>query len=92
MKIFKKLSIISILFISILFISSCAASPSLLGAEYVSLPGFWYGLWHGLCAPFALIGIAFGMNIGFYEIVNSGNWYNFGFLLGAYFWPAVYIN
>lgn len=45
--------------------------------------GFWRGLWHGVCAPFALFGIMFGMDIGIYEVFNSGNWYNFGFLLGV---------
>lgn len=45
--------------------------------------GFWRGLWHGLCAPFAFIGIMFGLDVGVYEAFNTGNWYNFGFLLGV---------
>ena len=44
--------------------------------------GFWRGWWHGICAPFAFIGIMFGADIGIYEAFNTGNWYNFGLLLG----------
>lgn len=45
--------------------------------------GFWRGLWHGICAPWSLIGIMFGWDIGIYDAYNTGNWYNFGFLTGT---------
>jgi hypothetical protein len=45
--------------------------------------GFWRGWWHGICAPFAFIGIMFGADVGVYEHFNTGNWYNFGFLIGC---------
>ena len=46
--------------------------------------GFWKGVWHGFVSPISLLAIAFGNeDIGIYETYNTGNWYNFGFLLGA---------
>jgi len=46
--------------------------------------GFWKGVWHGFVSPISLLAIAFGNeDIGVYETYNTGNWYNFGFLLGA---------
>jgi len=48
-------------------------------------PGFFFGLFHGLIAPFALIGSLFtGGNV--HEWPNSGAWNNSGFLLGGPPW------
>ena len=48
-----------------------------------SIAGFWLGLWHGLICPITLIISLFSDNVHFYEVYNSGGWYNFGFLLGV---------
>ncbi len=45
--------------------------------------GFLLGLWHGLISPVTFIISIFSRNVRFYEVHNSGNWYNFGFVLGA---------
>ncbi len=69
----------------LLALSGCADSNTLTdhARDAMSAPaGFWRGIWHGICAPFSFIGIMFGMDIGIYEPFNTGNWYNFGFLLG----------
>ena len=44
-----------------------------------------WGFWNGLIAWFVLIVHVFGgwEHIAFYDIARSGNWYDFGFLLGA---------
>jgi hypothetical protein len=47
-----------------------------------SVAGFWMGLWHGLIAPITFVISLFNDNVHFYEVHNSGGWYNFGFLLG----------
>lgn len=44
--------------------------------------GFLGGLWDGLTCIFAFIFSIFGGDYNIYEVVNTGNWYNFGFLLG----------
>jgi len=44
---------------------------------------FWHGLWHGFIALFTFIVSLFSDNVRMYEVHNSGNWYNFGFLLGV---------
>jgi hypothetical protein len=44
--------------------------------------GFWGGLWHGIVAPFALIGEMFSDDIAIYAHNNNGGWYDFGFVLG----------
>ena len=45
-------------------------------------PGFFMGVWHGLIAPFALIGHLFDKSIGFYQSGNAGFSYDIGFCLG----------
>jgi hypothetical protein len=45
--------------------------------------GFWMGLWQGLLAPITFIISIFTRSVNFYEVHNSGFWYNFGFVLGA---------
>lgn len=44
-----------------------------------------WGIWNGLTAWVVLIAHAFGAWDGFpfYNVERSGNWYDFGFLLGA---------
>lgn len=71
---------------AIVLLAGCADSNTLTGhvRDGLTAPaGFWRGLWHGICAPFSLVGIMFGMDIGIYEPFNNGNWYNFGFLIGV---------
>lgn len=45
---------------------------------------FW-GFWNGISAWVVLIVHAFGgwREFPFYDLARSGNWYDFGFLLGA---------
>ena len=45
--------------------------------------GFWLGLWHGFISPVTFVVSVFSRNVRFYEVHNSGTWYNFGFVLGA---------
>ncbi|MDI1363492.1 MAG: hypothetical protein PSX79_01255 [bacterium] len=58
---------------------SCAHQPV---ADVSGAPGFWFGLVHGLIAPFALIAHLFDPEIRMYAFPNSGGWYDFGFFLG----------
>ena len=46
------------------------------------LAGFWLGLWHGIITPVTFVISLFNDNVNIYEVHNSGNWYNFGFVLG----------
>lgn len=44
--------------------------------------GFWRGLMHGFIAPFAVIAQLFDNKIVLYSPINSGFFYNLGFMLG----------
>lgn len=52
-------------------------------AEGGDVAGFWLGLWHGFIAPVTFVISLFTDDVNLYEIHNSGNWYDFGFVLGA---------
>jgi len=72
--------------ILLLLLSACAPGPNTLkktpdGEGKVA--GFWLGVWHGLIAPITFIVSLFNDRVGIYDVHNSGNWYNFGFVLGA---------
>ena len=45
--------------------------------------GFFMGLWHGFIAPITFFISLFSDNVTIYEVHNNGNWYDFGFVLGA---------
>ena len=70
-----------------LVLSGCAGPNPLVGTSGSSgVAGFWSGLWHGLICPIAFVLSLFKHGISMYEVHNNGNWYNFGFILGAGAW------
>jgi len=71
-----------------LVLSACAAGPNAAAgtvAETGDIAGFWLGLWHGIIAPVTFVISLFSDGVNVYEIHNNGNWYNFGFVIGAVF-------
>ena len=83
MKILLNLTTFSLI---IFLISGCVAGPN----ELVNTPdeegqvsGFWQGLWQGFISPFTFLISLFSETVHVYDVHNNGNWYNFGFLLGA---------
>lgn len=66
----------------VLLLSSCAAGPNPAeGGEDAA--GFWLGLWQGIIFPVTFVISLFTDNVSVYEVVNDGNWYDFGFFLGV---------
>lgn len=45
--------------------------------------GFWSGLWHGFIAPVTFVISLFSDGVNVYDVHNNGNWYDFGFVVGA---------
>ena len=69
-----------------LVLSACAAgaNPGVdTAAPDGDTAGFFLGLWHGVIAPVTFVISLFTDNVNFYEVHNNGNWYDFGFVLGA---------
>ncbi len=71
---------------ALLMFSACAAGPN----ESVKttnasgeIDGFLDGIWHGFIAPVAFVVSLFTDRVNIYEVHNNGNWYDFGFMLGA---------
>lgn len=82
----KKTIILFAILITVLILSACTAGPNPMEKTTDSegkTAGFWRGLWHGLISPITFIISIFSCKIRFYEVFNNGNWYNFGFVLGA---------
>ena len=83
----KKWAVILIMVMfSALLLGACTAGPN----EFEEVPdeegrtaGFWLGLWHGFISPFTFIISLFSDSVHVFEVHNNGNWYVFGFLLGA---------
>ena len=75
-----------ILLCATIMMSACLAGPNRLEKVPDSdgeVAGFFMGLWHGMLSPITFIISVYSRNIRFYEVHNSGLWYNFGFVLGA---------
>ena len=65
--------------VTVVLIAGCAAgaNPAASPAGY----GFWWGLWHGIILPVTFVVSLFTDTVTIYEVDNSGNWYDFGFVL-----------
>jgi hypothetical protein len=78
----------AILLIFVLMVFSLSCVPGFNDVEKTpnkngKVAGFWLGIWHGLLSPITFIISLFSKNVRFYEVHNSGGWYNFGFVIGA---------
>lgn len=82
----KNSGILVLLLVVLFIFSSCVAGPNEFEKTVNrdgKIAGFWKGLWHGLIAPITFIISIFTKDVRFYEVHNTGFWYNFGFVLGA---------
>ncbi len=80
----KQYAVLAIVLVFLL--AGCAAgpNPAVGTADATGDPaGFLYGLWHGFISPFTFIISLFEDGVSIYEVHNNGNWYDFGFVLGA---------
>ncbi len=82
----KRLFFVSIVILAVLLLAGCAAGTN----PTVDIPdvdgnsvGFWSGLWHGIISPVTFFISLFSDNVNIYEVHNSGNWYDFGFMFGV---------
>ncbi|MGA7272506.1 MAG: hypothetical protein WB239_15650 [Acidimicrobiia bacterium] len=70
----------------LVLLAACApgANPDVgTAASGGNVAGFWQGVWHGFISPVTFIISLFTDKVNLYEVHNSGNWYDFGFVLGA---------
>lgn len=74
---------VPLLVLMVLVLAACAAGPN----AAVDVPdvdgdtaGFFLGLWHGIISPVTLVISLFTDNVNVYEVHNTGNWYDFGFV------------
>jgi len=68
-------------------LSGCAGpNPLVVTVRQHGVAGFFTGFWHGLICPIAFVISLFKRGVNIYEVHNNGNWYNFGFILGAGAW------
>ena len=80
----RLVGLVAILFL--LALTSCAAGPNVergVADAGGDVAGFWLGLWHGIISPVMFFISLFADSVNIYEVHNSGNWYNFGFVIGA---------
>lgn len=83
----SRLRLLAGLVLLALLLAACAAgvNPEVGNAapDADTAAGFWLGLWHGIIAPVTFLISLFTDSVNFYEVHNNGNWYDFGFVLGA---------
>ena len=77
----KKLLLATGLLGAAFLLSSCAAGPN--DAAGSGSAGFLLGLWHGFIVPVTFFISLFTDQVNVYEVANNGNWYDFGFVVGA---------
>jgi len=82
----RKSHIAALAVVMVLVLASCAAGANTAAsvpAPDGDVAGFWLGLWHGIIVPVTFVISLFTDNVNIYEVHNNGNWYDFGFVLGA---------
>jgi hypothetical protein len=67
----------------LVLVAGCAAGPNPAAGHGPDQAGFWLGLWQGLISPITFLVSLFTDTVNVYEVHNSGNWYDFGFILGV---------
>jgi hypothetical protein len=75
-----------LLVLGVLVVAACTAglNPEINTASPDGdVAGFFMGLWHGFISPITFFISLFTDNVNIYEVHNNGNWYDFGFVLGA---------
>ncbi len=79
----QRLIPLAVLLVLILGACSAGANPEVgTAAADGDTAGFFMGLWHGIIAPITFIISLFRDSVNIYEVHNSGNWYDFGFMFG----------
>jgi len=81
-----KMTAAAAILVAILLMAGCAPGPNTLEKTADAkgqTAGFLLGLWHGFISPVTFVVSIFTQNVRIYEVHNNGNWYNFGFVLGA---------
>ncbi|MEU2200390.1 hypothetical protein [Isoptericola sp. NPDC019482] len=71
---------------ALVLLAACAAGPN-LGVDTSTISGagpygFWWGLWQGMILPITFIVSLFTDTVSVYEVHNTGNWYDVGYVLG----------
>lgn len=82
----KKSLMLVLILLVLISLSACVAGPNPMKGkadDEGKVAGFWKGIWHGFIAPVTFIISIFSSKVTFYEVHNSGGWYNFGFVLAA---------
>src|SRR5687767_6604467 len=83
---FRRLIWLILIVALLVTLASCAAGPNPernMADRSGEVAGFWLGLWHGIIAPVTFFISLFSDTVNVYDVHNNGNWYNFGFVLGA---------
>jgi hypothetical protein len=70
------------LLLAALVLTACTAGPN-TAVDAAAASGFWWGLWHGLISPITFVVSLFTDAVNVYEVHNTGNWYDFGFIAGV---------
>lgn len=79
----RRFVLIISLVVLLLVLAACTAGPNPEVDVGPDPAGFWLGLWQGFIAPITFFISLFTDNVNIYEVNNTGNWYDFGFVLGA---------
>ena len=82
----KRHHVVLALVIVALLLAACApgANPAMdVAGPNGDTAGFFLGLWQGFISPITFIISLFTDSVNIYEVHNNGNWYDFGFVLGA---------
>jgi len=84
--IIQRVRLVAPVIVLALLLAACAAAGNTARGvpnTHGHVAGFWLGLWQGAISPITFLISLFSNHVSLYEVHNNGNWYNFGFVLGA---------
>ena len=79
-----RVAVVLVVVALVLAVCAAGANPEVgVAAPDAAVAGFWLVLWQGIISPVTFVISLFTDNVSLYEVHNNGNWYDFGFVLGA---------
>jgi hypothetical protein len=77
-------AVLAVVLVALLAACAAGANPQVdVAGPDGDTAGFFLGVWHGAIAPITFFISLFSNNVSIYDVHNNGNWYDFGFVLGA---------
>jgi hypothetical protein len=73
---------ITLFLVALVLVCGCMPQATAIPEATREPSGFFMGLWHGMIVTISFIASLFDDSVRIYDVVNTGHWYDLGFVFG----------